>query len=356
MTHAIIVKHPNQLTTGWAQHIVNQQMPTVKVANSAITSVDVGTTTRVRLTIDHNGPSSLARQWFVKLPSLSWRARLITALPRLLPTEVNFYRALSASVPLIQPTLLAGASQFGKGALLVLNDVREQGAIPGKTSDTYSANQATLVVKALARCHATFWHKAEFDANYQWLNGPVRSLEDKLGSALAVPLMQLGLQRAGKSIPFSLHAPALNYARQRKQMMAFLANGPKTLIHHDCHPGNLFWQNGQPGFLDWQMVRIGEGISDVAYFLATALDVETRRQHEIELLTTYYQTLTDHDIRKIDLDHLHQRYRAHLTYPFEAMVVTLAIGNLMDLTCNLKFIERAAQAIEDHNAFSALPA
>jgi hypothetical protein len=32
------------------------------------------------------------------------------------------------------------------------------------------------------------------------------------------------------------------------------------------------------------MVRIGEEISDVSYFLATALDPEIRRLHELELL------------------------------------------------------------------------
>jgi aminoglycoside phosphotransferase (APT) family kinase protein len=59
--------------------------------------------------------------------------------------------------------------------------------------------------------------------------------------------------------------------------MRALALGPKTLVHHDCHPGNLFWTQSQPGFLDWQLIRLGEGIGDIAYFLATALEPECRR-------------------------------------------------------------------------------
>jgi hypothetical protein len=45
-----------------------------------------------------------------------------------------------------------------------------------------------------------------------------------------------------------------------------------------------------------------------------------------------------------------QRYRAHLVYPFEAMVVTLAVGGMMKRESNLKLIRRAAIAIEDHDA------
>jgi aminoglycoside phosphotransferase (APT) family kinase protein len=134
--------------------------------------------------------------------------------------------------------------------------------------------------------------------------------------------------------------------------MQLLAGGPRTLVHHDLHPGNLFWQQSQPGFLDWQLVRIGEGIGDVAYFLATALAPDTRRRHETRLLARYHQVLAEHQVAAPDFTKLLQRYRAHLLYPFEAMVVTLAIGRLMPLESNLELIRRAATAVEDHDAFA----
>jgi hypothetical protein len=60
-----------------------------------VLSADVGTITRVRVAVEHNGPETLPRRWFVKLPSRSWRARCITALPRLLQTEVRFYQEVT---------------------------------------------------------------------------------------------------------------------------------------------------------------------------------------------------------------------------------------------------------------------
>jgi len=50
-----------------------------------------------------------------------------------------------------------------------------------------------------------------------------------------------------------------------------------------------------------------------------------------------------------------QRYRTHLIYPFEAMIVTLAIGGMMNLENNLELIRRTAAAIEDLESFAAMP-
>jgi len=355
----LIVQKPRQLTVNWAQRILtNHTDPEAKesrINSVEVLSVDVGTTTRVRLAVDHDGPQTLPKRWFVKLPSLSRRARLITALPRLLPTEIRFYNELANSVPVNKPMVLSAQSRFGKGSTLVLSDVAEFGATPGQVGDALTFEQAKLVVENLAYFHAYFMDKAKQDPGFRWLAGPVRRLEDDLGTALAVPLMKRGLRMAIGWISDRLFAPALRYASGRKRIMQFLSNGEPTLVHHDCHPGNLFWHNTQPGFLDWQMVRIGEEISDVSYFLATALAPEIRRSHELELLTRYHEIMSANSPSTISFAKLLTRYRAHLAYPFEAMVITLAVGGMMQFESNLEMIRRAAQAIEDHDTFALLP-
>lgn len=355
MKETILARNPHDLTIDWAQRIIKKHHIDAEVSKVNIVSVDIGTTTRIRIAVEHNGPDHWPRRWFVKLPSLNWRARSITALSRLLPMEARFYQELSPSIPVTRPHILAAHSKVGRGTTLVLSDVTEFGARPGCSKDALSVSEASLVIKQLASLHAHFWNKAHRDPNYRWLAGPVRRLEDGLGTALAVPLMKRGLAKAGSMVPQSLHAPALRYARGRRLAMRYLGSGPQTLVHHDCHPGNLFWNKSLPGFLDWQLVRLGEGIGDVSYFLATALDPEIRRRHEPELLASYFQVLTDHKIHEIELSSLLQRYRAHFAYPFEAMLVTLAVGGMMDLESNLELIRRTAAAVEDLDAFSALP-
>lgn len=355
MKQSILVRHPNDLSVAWAQKIVNRHHADTVVSNIDIVSVDIGTTTRVRVAVQHNGPESLPKRWFVKLPSLAWRARIITALPRLLHTEVRFYKEVTRSMPLTIPNCLAAQSRTGLGSTLVLADITENQSIAGHPSDTLTADQAAMVIEQLALFHSRFWDNNRLKQNHPWLAGPVRRLEDRLGTTLAVPLMKRGLKRAGTLIPANLHNPALHYAKHRRAAMRFLSKRPQTLTHHDCHPGNLFWNASRPGFLDWQMVRIGEGISDVAYFLATALAPETRRLHEAELLAGYARTLANNGIIAPDSIELRRRYRAHLVYPFEAMVVTLAVGGMMDLDSNLELIRRTAAAVADLDAFSELP-
>ncbi|MGZ8145032.1 MAG: phosphotransferase [Methylosarcina sp.] len=355
MKENILARAPGDLTINWAQQILKEHRIDAKVSKVDIVSVDIGTTTRIRIVVEHDGPKHWPRRWFIKLPSLNWRARSISALPRLLHMEVRFYQELSHFIPVTRPASLAAHSRMGWGTTLVLSDVTEFGAHPGCSKDALTAEQASLVIQQLGRLHAHFWNKAHRDPKYRWLSGPVRRLEDGLGTALAMPLMKRGLAKAGSLVPHALHAPALRYARKRRQAMRHLASGPQTLVHHDCHPGNLFWNKSLPGFLDWQLVRLGEGIGDVAYFLATALDPEIRRRHEPEFLAGYFQVLTDHKVPRIELSTLAQRYRAHLAYSFEAMLVTLAVGGMMDLESNLELIRRTAAAVEDLDSFSALP-
>ncbi|MFI3184575.1 MAG: phosphotransferase [Methylococcaceae bacterium] len=357
MSQTIIVSLPSDITVAWAQQVVDRHHADTIVSSVEVVAVDIGTTTRVCVFVEHDGPLTLPSRWFVKLPSLAWRARLITALPRLLHNEVRFYNELASSVPLIVPICLAAHSRYGRGSTLVLADVAQCDGIACVASDTLTLGQAVLVVEQLARSHARFWNTMHLSPKYRWLAGPVRRLENSLGTALAVPFMRRGLRLAGAFIPKALHTPAIHYARHRRAAMRFLADAPKTLVHHDCHAGNLFWNESRTrvGFLDWQLVRIGEGVGDVAYFLSTALSLETRRLHEADLLAKYAQTLAEHGVAGIDNAAMMQRYRAHLVYAFEAMVVTLAIGGMMNIDCNLELIRRTATAVDELDAFSVLP-
>lgn len=352
----ILAHRPSDLTVAWAQRILDHHALGATVAGVDVLSVDIGTTTRVRLAVDHDGAPALPRRWFVKLPSLSRRANWITALPRLPHAEARFYTEVARSIPVPLASVLAAQSRRGRGATVVLADVTEGGAVAGAPANALTAEQAGLVIEQLGRLHARLWNAPSLDHEYRWLAGPLRRSEDRLGSALAVPLMRRGLRRAGSAVPETLHAAALGYAHRRRHVMRFLALGPRTLVHHDVHPGNLFWRDSGPGLLDWHLVRIGEGIGDVAYFLATALTPKTRRTHEGDLLLRYRHVLERHGVEAPSLAALRTRYRAHLVYPFEAMVVTLAVGGMMELESNLELIRRAAAAVADHDAFSAGPA
>lgn len=354
LQHNIVVHRPTELSPRWAQRIVSHHAHDARVCDLHIESISIGTSTRYRISVDHDAPGKIPRRWFVKTPSLATKSRLITALPRLLHKEVHFYRALSQDTPLKLPPVLAAQTRWGRGTTLVMTDLAELGLTPGQAMDALSPSQATQVIGQLARFHAHYWKNRQLLQAHRWLGGLSHVSERYMGDVLAVPLMKRGLKLATEWIPGRLFQPALHYAANRRQMMQSLARGPQTLVHHDCHPGNLFWQDCLPGFLDWQLVRLGEGIGDVAYFLATALQPDCRRHHETALLQHYLTSLLQHGVTDLDENTLYHRYRAHLVYAFEAMVVTLAVGGMMESDSNIELIKRSAAAVTDHDSFAAI--
>ena len=67
---------------------------------------------------------------------------------------------------------------------------------------------------------------------------------------------------------------------------------PTTLLHGDPHLGNTYLLPGDlGGLLDWQLMMRGSWAHDVTYFIVTALDPETRRTHQRELLGGYLDRL-----------------------------------------------------------------
>jgi len=353
MKQNIVVHRPADLSRRWAQRIVNHYAADATVSDISIQSISIGTSTRLRVRVNHDVPELVPVRWFVKTPSLALKSRMITALPRLLHKEVHFYKSLSIASPVKLPHILAAQTRFGRGSTLVMTDLAESGFTPGQPADALSLVQAKQVIEQLARFHAHYWNNQHLLKTHRWLGGFNNVAEHYMGNLLAIPLMKRGLQLAGHWVPDSLHAPALSYAANRHRITQSLATGPQTLVHHDCHPGNLFWQDAQPGFLDWQLVRMGEGIGDVAYFLATALQPDCRRVHETELLQLYQHALSKHGVDGLDEKSLYHRYREHLSYAFEAMIVTLAIGGMMERSSNIELIRRAAAAVSDHDSLLA---
>ena len=351
---SIVIHRPNELSVQWAQRIVRRFARNAQVFGVKLRSVDVGTSTRLRVEVDHNALDTLPTRWFIKTPSLAFKPRLITALPRFLYKEVCFYRSLSPNIPLQMPHILAAESRFGRGSTLVMSDLAENDFRPGQAADALTASQASRVISHLAQLHAHFWKKPELLTGHRWLNGFSNQMENHMGTVVAHPFMKRALKLSGNLVNDRLQHSALVYAANRRSSKKLLDSDAKTLVHYDCHPGNIFWADHEPGFLDWQLVRIGEGIGDVAYFLATALEPEVRRMCENRLIEQYFTELESAGVVSLDERKLFRRYQMHLVYPFEAMLITLAIGGMMDRDSNLTLIKRVTAAVEDHDSFTRL--
>ena len=99
--------------------------------------------------------------------------------------------------------------------------------------------------------------------------------------------------------------------------------GTPTLLHGDAHIGNTYVLPGSRlGFLDWQVVRRGDHILDLGYFLQGALTVDDRRSHEVDLVEEYHQHLAGTD--GPSFDEIWLRYRASVTHGLTLWLATAA--------------------------------
>lgn len=201
--------------------------------------------------------------------------------------------------------------------------------------------------------HAHFAGDPRLSGPWDWAGPLVGAFEATAGQTVAPFLIRRGLRRAGTLVPDALRGPALDYARHRTRVGRALDGAPRTLLHHDCHPGNLAFGPGPRVWLtDWQLVRSGPWARDVAYLVATSLPTEERRAHEQDLLACHLDASTEAGGAPPATTAARDAYRRHLVYAFEAMVVTLGIGTVQPDERVRPVVARTAAAVGDHDAFA----
>ncbi|MEM9711439.1 MAG: phosphotransferase, partial [Actinomycetota bacterium] len=104
----------------------------------------------------------------------------------------------------------------------------------------------------------------------------------------------------------------------------------ETVVHGDFRLDNMLFApyGGEDPVtvVDWQTVSLGDGLSDVAYFLGAGLGVEDRRTHERELVTGYLGRLAAEGVT-IPADEAWDRYRLHAYSGFHmAIVASMIVG------------------------------
>lgn len=67
---------------------------------------------------------------------------------------------------------------------------------------------------------------------------------------------------------------------------------PVTLIHGDLHIENMFCvEDGTNVYIDFQAVKLGPGVRDLAWLITSSLKPEERREHEKMVMKAYHEAL-----------------------------------------------------------------
>ena len=362
----------NDVTADWLQQALAAGMPPTFPPIKSLTVETIGTglglladLLRCHLTYDDHAGTPPGRERLerpatviVKLPSSQAKSRRLCKRFELYKRECHYYRRLAARVPLRTPKLLYGdyrprSDRF----VLVLEDLRAM-----KTEDQIagaSAEQAIRAIRGIAKLHGHFWNGVDG----RELSGCRRELSPKYR-----PLIQIvylanlvpTLHHFGEVFSEQTRRVAEAYGPRAADHLGLLADGPMTFSHGDFRLDNMFFgDNDDFAVIDWQISGIQNCLYDVAYFLATSVSSDVRRQVEREALGQYRDTVRDMGVAHFTFDDCWHQYRHAILGRLLTAVITC--GGL-DLDDERSYrladvsLRRTLTAIEDLDAGELIPA
>jgi hypothetical protein len=342
----------SDLSAGWLTRALAPVAPGVRVRGVECLDQHSGTTTRARIALDYadRGGTGLPDTLFVKIAPHAVLQRLFVACTGIGRNEVEFYRRVRSDIPVRAPGVHAAVcAGGGRRFVLLLEDLASGGARFPKVGDRATLEHGRQVIEELARLHARFWESSRFQGDLAW----VPCLENRSRNMpwerfVTGRMLSIAVRRYAGDFPPVLTEVADLVIRHRDGLEGLWARGPRTLIHGDCHLGNLFFQGEQVGFLDWQLLARAPGMRDVSYFLCNSLPTELRREHERTLIGFYLERLEAQGVAAPDFADAWERHRLFAVYTWLAAAFTAAAGaGLQPREVGMAGLRRTTLAVAD---------
>jgi hypothetical protein len=309
----------------------------------------------LRLGQRYDRPEGLPASLIAKMPKLENRAmgELLGAYER----ENCFYMGMAGDLPLNTPQMYYGDFDRDKASekqedilraadrvprflnrpmttlarwiaankkrryILLLEDLND-----GESGDQVAGTSVARcrgVVQAVARAHAAYWG-ADLTGQF-WLlplDIDARMRHGMFMGSRSGFADYFGAELESKLAPYLRRLP-----QEGVGMVAELASAPTTLLHCDLRLDNLFFRGVDVVVFDWQLVRRGPGVYDIAYFLSGALDEGAGRDVIMGLLKAYHGELCEGGVADYSFEDLVRDYRLAL----HVVLLTLSTVDQMDL-------------------------
>ncbi len=247
----------------------------------------------VRLDVRYDGETDAPTSFFGKFLLEDQDGKLPEAARDLAKKEVYFYNEMADAGIRTPKCYYAG---FDDQNLFILLELLPSSTWPDQFSSASPA-QTSLVIKAMATMHARWWQDAalaEADWLQQDLNIDAAETSETFRAGISMFTEEYGqqfpnLNEAGK-IFAALLDKAPNLIKPRKP------TSKGTLLHGDLRLDNLCFVDDEVILTDWQLVRFGNAIVDLTFWLCCNYEPSARRAQESHILEQYSAELKRHGI------------------------------------------------------------
>ncbi len=253
--------------------------------------------------------------------------------------EVRFYQVLTERLSIRVPQCYhADIEGEGPDFVLLLEDMSP--AVQGDQLAGCSPAVARQAVLELVGLQAPSWCDESL-RQYDWLADLRDNPDINVGSLYQQTLPGF-IDRYGANLSAAQRSIISQVADEAQCVLFEPVGTPFCLEHVDYRLDNLLIKeaNADPivTVVDWQSVKVGRPMNDVAYFLGAGLVPETRRECEHSIVREYHQALLSHGINNFDWDTCWHEYRRSTVAAFAVFVVASMIvqqterGDAMFLT------------------------
>ena len=282
--------HPDAVTADWlGEQLALDGSRITAVRWEPIGTGQVGDSVRFHLDYDRGGagPATLAG----KFPAEDAMSRGTAAAFGLYAKEVGFYRELQPHLSVRTPrTYAAEIADNATDFILLFEDLGP--ARGGNQLTSCSAADARAAMPQSAAIHAPSWNNSAL-TDLPWLQ-PQPGQADQI-KALYPNAQAIFRERYADS----LQPEFMALCEQLNEMSAeWLGRegGNRCVVHGDFRLDNMLFDikgGAEPiAVLDWQTVAVGNGLTDIGYFLGTGIGDALRRECETELLDLYCAEMT----------------------------------------------------------------
>ncbi len=340
----------DEMTASWLESALGAGIDSVDVEPIGAGAGFAGSVYRVRMAYA-DSDSVFPETVIWKTVSEDARSRdFLTALG-VYEREARFYGFLAGTVEIAPKSFFSEFDHESGVFCIVMEDLSYM--TPGDQVEGCSLVQTLEVATAMARFHSRFWSERIEDCP-DWIP------RFDSGSGYFERMHSVAWKRLTETmegIPEGLIETALRIAPRVAEIKARLSRTPVTLAHGDLRGDNLFFGAGGVKLVDWQAIRIGRGMYDLAYFLSTSVPVEVRRRHQGEIIETYVEELRANGVGGYTVADCVEDFRWAL---LDVVTFVGVIGSTLDfqsargLELSGAIVSRLWASIEDNSALDLL--
>ena len=276
--------HPDDITDDWWNAVIGR-VPT-RWRWEPIGTGQVGDSVRFTLDFPDEPGVTLAGKFAAADPT----SRATAAMLGLYAKEVRFYRDLAPQLPIRTPrTFAADMAEDGTSFVLLFEDLGP--ARGGNQLAGCTIEDARAVIRQAAALHAPSWHNPAI-LDLAWLQ------PDPAATAQVKALYPRAQAVFRERYRDALEPEFMALCEALAEHTAATDRSPEkvSLVHGDFRLDNVLFdiKGGTEGVavLDWQTLTIGNGLTDIGYFLGCGIGDSLRREAERELLELYCAEMT----------------------------------------------------------------